>query len=181
MVLFELVTDPFAELTITLCIVVNTVFMAMEHYPMTDAFDAMLQAGNIVSEPAILVVALPQPSRGDVGWVAPCSHGWCTNVPLRAERLSSDQKIWSLNSGGQRWKSQAKLEGDTSMSLSHQRQYVECVCVCELVCMCMCMHVCVCKYVCKCACMCANVYVCACMCMSMHTREQMYVYVCLCM
>ncbi|XP_059123161.1 sodium channel protein type 10 subunit alpha isoform X5 [Peromyscus eremicus] len=48
MVLFELVTDPFAELTITLCIVVNTVFMAMEHYPMTDAFDAMLQAGNIV-------------------------------------------------------------------------------------------------------------------------------------
>ncbi|XP_034339966.1 sodium channel protein type 10 subunit alpha isoform X4 [Arvicanthis niloticus] len=48
MVLFELVTDPFAELTITLCIVVNTVFMAMEHYPMSDAFDAMLQAGNIV-------------------------------------------------------------------------------------------------------------------------------------
>ncbi|KAL6065360.1 hypothetical protein STEG23_005990 [Scotinomys teguina] len=48
MVLFELVTDPFAELTITLCIVVNTIFMAMEHYPMTDAFDAMLQAGNIV-------------------------------------------------------------------------------------------------------------------------------------
>ncbi|XP_052042942.1 sodium channel protein type 10 subunit alpha isoform X4 [Apodemus sylvaticus] len=48
MVLFELVTDPFAELTITLCIVVNTVFMAMEHYPMTEAFDAMLYAGNIV-------------------------------------------------------------------------------------------------------------------------------------
>ncbi|XP_021063257.1 sodium channel protein type 10 subunit alpha isoform X2 [Mus pahari] len=48
MMLFELVTDPFAELTITLCIVVNTVFMAMEHYPMTEAFDAMLQAGNIV-------------------------------------------------------------------------------------------------------------------------------------
>ncbi|XP_049997516.1 sodium channel protein type 10 subunit alpha isoform X2 [Alexandromys fortis] len=48
MVLFELVTDPFAELTITLCIVVNTVFMAMEYYPMTEAFEAMLQAGNIV-------------------------------------------------------------------------------------------------------------------------------------
>ncbi|XP_050995954.1 sodium channel protein type 10 subunit alpha isoform X2 [Acomys russatus] len=47
-VLFELVTDPFTELIITLCIVVNTVFMAMEFYPMTDAFDAMLQAGNIV-------------------------------------------------------------------------------------------------------------------------------------
>ncbi|XP_026635025.1 sodium channel protein type 10 subunit alpha isoform X2 [Microtus ochrogaster] len=48
MVLFELVTDPFAELTITLCIVVNTVFMAMEYYPMTEAFEAMLHAGNIV-------------------------------------------------------------------------------------------------------------------------------------
>nr|XP_004662158.2 sodium channel protein type 10 subunit alpha isoform X1 [Jaculus jaculus] len=46
--LFELVTDPFAELTITLCIVVNTVFMAMEHHHMTDAFEAMLQIGNIV-------------------------------------------------------------------------------------------------------------------------------------
>lgn len=59
MVLFELVTDPFAELTITLCIVVNTVFMAMEHYPMTDAFDAMLQAGNIVSDLAIPVAQPP--------------------------------------------------------------------------------------------------------------------------
>ncbi|XP_004642272.1 sodium channel protein type 10 subunit alpha [Octodon degus] len=47
-VLFELVTDPFAELTITLCIVVNTVFMAMEHHGMSYTFDSMLQTGNIV-------------------------------------------------------------------------------------------------------------------------------------
>ncbi|XP_021115486.1 sodium channel protein type 10 subunit alpha isoform X2 [Heterocephalus glaber] len=47
-VLFELVTDPFAELTITLCIVVNTVFMAMEHHGMSSAFETMLQIGNIV-------------------------------------------------------------------------------------------------------------------------------------
>ncbi|XP_058144220.1 sodium channel protein type 10 subunit alpha [Dasypus novemcinctus] len=46
--LFGIVTDPFAELTITLCIVVNTVFMAMEHHGMSPAFDAMLQIGNIV-------------------------------------------------------------------------------------------------------------------------------------
>ncbi|XP_014646160.1 PREDICTED: sodium channel protein type 10 subunit alpha isoform X2 [Ceratotherium simum simum] len=46
--LFEIVTDPFAELTITLCIVVNTVFMAMEHHGMSPAFEAMLQIGNIV-------------------------------------------------------------------------------------------------------------------------------------
>ncbi|XP_070433323.1 sodium channel protein type 10 subunit alpha isoform X1 [Equus przewalskii] len=46
--LFEIVTDPFAELTITLCIVVNTVFMAMEHHGMSSTFEAMLQIGNIV-------------------------------------------------------------------------------------------------------------------------------------
>ena len=48
--LFAIVMDPFAELTITLCIVVNTVFMAMEHYGMSPAFEAKLQIGNIVSE-----------------------------------------------------------------------------------------------------------------------------------
>ncbi|KAI4563914.1 hypothetical protein MJG53_016488 [Ovis ammon polii x Ovis aries] len=46
--LFAIVMDPFAELTITLCIVVNTVFMAVEHYGMSPAFEAMLQIGNIV-------------------------------------------------------------------------------------------------------------------------------------
>ncbi|XP_040821410.1 sodium channel protein type 10 subunit alpha isoform X2 [Ochotona curzoniae] len=46
--LFDLVTDPFTELTITLCIVVNTVFMAMEHHDMSDTFEAMLHYGNIV-------------------------------------------------------------------------------------------------------------------------------------
>lgn len=48
-ILFEIVTDPFTELTITFCIVVNTVFMAMEHHGMSRAFDTMLQIGNYVS------------------------------------------------------------------------------------------------------------------------------------
>nr|XP_035134084.2 sodium channel protein type 10 subunit alpha isoform X3 [Callithrix jacchus] len=47
-ILFGLVTDPFAELTITLCIVVNTVFMAMEYHGMSSTFEAMLYIGNIV-------------------------------------------------------------------------------------------------------------------------------------
>ncbi|XP_023383320.1 sodium channel protein type 10 subunit alpha [Pteropus vampyrus] len=46
--LFRIVTDPFAELTITLCIVVNTIFMAMEHHGMSPTFEAMFQIGNIV-------------------------------------------------------------------------------------------------------------------------------------
>eukprot|EP00064_Thunnus_orientalis_P019190 superscaffoldBa00004688_g19305 len=31
-----MVMDPFLDLAITVCIVLNTLFMAMEHYPMTD-------------------------------------------------------------------------------------------------------------------------------------------------
>lgn len=42
------VMDPFADLTITMCIVLNTLFMALEHYNMTDEFEEMLQVGNLV-------------------------------------------------------------------------------------------------------------------------------------
>ncbi|XP_078454378.1 sodium channel protein type 2 subunit alpha-like [Lampetra planeri] len=40
------VMDPFFDLFITLCIVINTVFMAMEHYPMKPEFQTMLDTGN---------------------------------------------------------------------------------------------------------------------------------------
>ncbi|XP_070693935.1 sodium channel, voltage-gated, type I-like, alpha [Pempheris klunzingeri] len=43
-----IVTDPFVDLTITICIVLNTLFMAMEHYPMTPGFQTMLTVGNLV-------------------------------------------------------------------------------------------------------------------------------------
>ena len=36
-------------LTITMCIVLNTLFMALEHYNMTTEFEEMLQVGNLVS------------------------------------------------------------------------------------------------------------------------------------
>ncbi|XP_037610697.1 sodium channel protein type 4 subunit alpha A isoform X1 [Sebastes umbrosus] len=42
------VMDPFVDLGITICIVLNTLFMAMEHYPMTPEFDYMLSVGNLV-------------------------------------------------------------------------------------------------------------------------------------
>lgn len=41
--------DPFVDLAITICIVLNTLFMAMEHYPMTDQFSSVLTVGNLVS------------------------------------------------------------------------------------------------------------------------------------
>lgn len=44
-----IVMDPFVDLTITICIVLNTLFMAMEHYPMTGGFNNTLSVGNKVS------------------------------------------------------------------------------------------------------------------------------------
>ncbi|KAL4656619.1 sodium channel protein type 2 subunit alpha-like isoform X2 [Arapaima gigas] len=42
------VMDPFVDLAITICIVLNTLFMAMEHYPMTKEFNDVLSVGNLV-------------------------------------------------------------------------------------------------------------------------------------
>ncbi|XP_042204466.1 sodium channel protein para-like isoform X2 [Homarus americanus] len=41
-----IVFDPFMELFITLCIVINTLFMALDHYGMKDGFANFLQMGN---------------------------------------------------------------------------------------------------------------------------------------
>uniref|UniRef100_A0A7M4FKF3 Sodium channel protein n=1 Tax=Crocodylus porosus TaxID=8502 RepID=A0A7M4FKF3_CROPO len=43
-----IVMDPFVDLAITICIVLNTLFMAMEHYPMTEQFSGVLSVGNLV-------------------------------------------------------------------------------------------------------------------------------------
>uniref|UniRef100_A0A8C1J4E5 Sodium channel protein n=1 Tax=Cyprinus carpio TaxID=7962 RepID=A0A8C1J4E5_CYPCA len=43
-----IVMDPFVDLAITICIVLNTLFMAMEHYPMTENFEHVLSVGNLV-------------------------------------------------------------------------------------------------------------------------------------
>ncbi|GCB60535.1 hypothetical protein scyTo_0009190, partial [Scyliorhinus torazame] len=43
-----IVMDPFVDLGITICIVLNTLFMAMEHYPMTETFESMLYVGNLL-------------------------------------------------------------------------------------------------------------------------------------
>ncbi|CAI5656150.1 unnamed protein product [Oreochromis niloticus] len=41
-----IVMDPFMDLFITICIALNTLFMAMEHYQMTPNFQNMLNIGN---------------------------------------------------------------------------------------------------------------------------------------
>ncbi|XP_045931927.1 sodium channel, voltage gated, type VIII, alpha subunit b isoform X4 [Micropterus dolomieu] len=47
-VVYLIVMDPFVDLAITICIVLNTLFMAMEHYPMTEHFEGVLSVGNLV-------------------------------------------------------------------------------------------------------------------------------------
>ncbi|KYO46981.1 hypothetical protein Y1Q_0014534 [Alligator mississippiensis] len=42
------VMDPFIDLSITLCIVLNTIFMALEHHNMSKDFNHMLKIGNQV-------------------------------------------------------------------------------------------------------------------------------------
>ena len=44
-----IVFDPFMELFITVCIVINTLFMAMDHYQMDRDIDRILYNGNLVN------------------------------------------------------------------------------------------------------------------------------------
>lgn len=43
-----IVFDPFVELFITLCIVVNTLFMALDHHDMNREIEKVLKSGNYV-------------------------------------------------------------------------------------------------------------------------------------
>lgn len=46
--LYKVVRDPLFELAITLCIVLNTAFLAMEHHGMSESFRNALDVGNKV-------------------------------------------------------------------------------------------------------------------------------------
>ncbi|KAM6898606.1 sodium channel protein type 4 subunit alpha A [Lycodopsis pacificus] len=69
-----IVMDPFVDLAITICIVLNTLFMAMEHYPMTPEFDYMLSVGNLVftgiftAEMVFKLIAMDPYYYFQVGW-----------------------------------------------------------------------------------------------------------------
>lgn len=56
-----MVMDPFVDLGITICIVLNTLFMAMEHYPMTEEFENVLTVGNLVGSSWCPVLSCLEP------------------------------------------------------------------------------------------------------------------------
>uniref|UniRef100_A0A8C9XN21 Sodium channel protein n=1 Tax=Sander lucioperca TaxID=283035 RepID=A0A8C9XN21_SANLU len=72
--LYTIVMDPFVDLGITICIVLNTVFMAMEHYPMTEEFEELLSIGNLVftgiftAEMVLKLLAMDPYYYFQVGW-----------------------------------------------------------------------------------------------------------------
>ncbi|XP_072253198.1 sodium channel, voltage-gated, type I-like, alpha [Leuresthes tenuis] len=69
-----IVMDPFTDLTITICIVLNTLFMSMEHYPIFPWFSRMLTVGNQVftgiftAEMVFKVIALDPYYYFQEGW-----------------------------------------------------------------------------------------------------------------
>ncbi|XP_016296401.1 sodium channel protein type 4 subunit alpha A-like [Sinocyclocheilus anshuiensis] len=68
------VMDPFVDLGITICIVLNTLFMAMEHYPMSLDFEHVLSVGNLVftgiftAEMVFKLIAMDPYYYFQVGW-----------------------------------------------------------------------------------------------------------------
>ncbi|KAF5893921.1 sodium channel protein type 4 subunit alpha B-like isoform X2, partial [Clarias magur] len=73
-ILYLFVMDPFVDLGITICIILNTVFMAMEHYPMTHEFENVLTVGNLVftgifaAEMVLKLIAMDPYYYFQVGW-----------------------------------------------------------------------------------------------------------------
>ncbi|XP_072531284.1 sodium channel protein type 4 subunit alpha B [Salminus brasiliensis] len=71
---YFIVMDPFVDLGITICIILNTVFMAMEHYPMTEDFESVLSIGNLVftgifaAEMVLKLIAMDPYYYFQVGW-----------------------------------------------------------------------------------------------------------------
>lgn len=49
-VLYKVVKDPLFELFITLCIVLNTTFLALEHHGMSETVRSVLDIGNKVND-----------------------------------------------------------------------------------------------------------------------------------
>uniref|UniRef100_A0A673KEM1 Sodium channel protein n=1 Tax=Sinocyclocheilus rhinocerous TaxID=307959 RepID=A0A673KEM1_9TELE len=66
--------DPFADLFITICIVINTAFMAMEYHPMEDPYINMLTTANVVfiaiftAEMIFKIIALDPYTYFQEGW-----------------------------------------------------------------------------------------------------------------
>ncbi|XP_054641552.1 sodium channel, voltage gated, type VIII, alpha subunit b isoform X5 [Dunckerocampus dactyliophorus] len=85
-IVYMIVMDPFVDLAITICIVLNTLFMAMEHYPMTDHFQEVLKVGNLVLN---LFLALLLSSFSADNLAATDDDGEPNNLQLAVARIKT--------------------------------------------------------------------------------------------
>uniref|UniRef100_A0A8C6V932 Sodium channel protein n=1 Tax=Naja naja TaxID=35670 RepID=A0A8C6V932_NAJNA len=69
-----IVMDPFVDLGITICIILNTLFMSMEHYPIDNSFSGVLKNGNQVftgiftAEMVLKIIAMDPYYYFQEGW-----------------------------------------------------------------------------------------------------------------
>ncbi|GAB1299859.1 Sodium channel protein [Apodemus speciosus] len=90
-----IVMDPFVDLAITICIVLNTLFMAMEHHPMTPQFEHVLAVGNLVftgiftAEMFLKLIAMDPYYYFQEGWNI--FDGFIVSLRLRVFKLA---KSW---------------------------------------------------------------------------------------
>ncbi|KAI3370931.1 hypothetical protein L3Q82_023484, partial [Scortum barcoo] len=72
--LYTFITNPFFDFVIVLCLIVNIIFMAMEHFPMSPVFEEQLSVAQLVftgiftAEMVIKLVALDPYGFFQVGW-----------------------------------------------------------------------------------------------------------------
>ncbi|XP_074555209.1 sodium channel protein type 4 subunit alpha B-like [Halichoeres trimaculatus] len=72
--LYTFVTNPLFDLGIILCLIINIIIMAMEHYPMTASFESMLTTAELVFlfiflvEMLLKVIAMDPYGYFKVGW-----------------------------------------------------------------------------------------------------------------
>uniref|UniRef100_A0A5F8H6I7 Sodium channel protein n=1 Tax=Monodelphis domestica TaxID=13616 RepID=A0A5F8H6I7_MONDO len=72
--IYAVVMDPFFDLAIAICIIINITFMAMEHYPMTEKFYNVLSVGYLVfigiyiAEMFLKIIALHPYNYFQRGW-----------------------------------------------------------------------------------------------------------------
>ncbi|XP_006153638.1 sodium channel protein type 7 subunit alpha [Tupaia chinensis] len=70
----KIVMDPFTDLFLTICIILNTCFLAVEHYPMGDETINLLSIGNLVflgiftAEMIFKIIAMHPYGYFQVGW-----------------------------------------------------------------------------------------------------------------
>ncbi|XP_061555828.1 sodium channel protein type 4 subunit alpha B [Phycodurus eques] len=108
--LLHFVTDPFFDLAIVMCLVLNTIFMAIEHYPLTEEFDVLLTiaeqvfTGIFTAEVALKLLAMGPYFYFQVGWnifdsiivfFSVLQLGLADNYGLRLLRVFRLAKWWS--------------------------------------------------------------------------------------